>query len=288
MKKLIILFFVVISNIGFAQNEGIIEYYNNMISLSNYYSKDLDTDARNYKSTDQSLTSYKKYNRGVVSRLHARYASNEREVKLLEAAVLVPPSGLKNKESIVMEIKAAISAMNKNRDIGELLETYVADEIYKTDDELKQFYSYMDTFQSVANSVFSHCEKAVSLASDQTFEIELEYLKEAPFGAWIIPMKKDIRAADLIFKHLEKKDTNLLKSSIAKAKTTLADHKSTEGKPDDQLKMIYYKSVYEDFYKKFDEFLGRVSDDNPNLDYVSENYGEMIEKYNQFISQYNE
>ena len=201
-KQILLILFIVISNLSTAQNEGIIEHYNTIISLSNYYYNDLETNAKNYQSTDVNLISYKKYNSGVVSRLHARYASNEREIKLLEVAVLESPSGLENKESIVSHLKAAISSMNKNRALDEMLATYVADETYKTDDDLKQFHAYIERFDKNAVSVISNCTEALSLASDQTFRIELEYLKDAPFGAWIVPMKKDLREVDLIFEYL--------------------------------------------------------------------------------------
>ena len=286
MKKILILIPLLIGNLSFAQNEGVIEHYNQMISLLNLYSNNLENATKHYQSADQSLVSYKKHNKGVVSMLNAE-SSNDSQIKTLEETVLLLPEGLDNKDQIKAHLKAAISFMNKHRDLSELIASYVADKSYTSDNELKQFYAYMDTFQENASGVYDNCNNALALAADQTFKIELESLKQFPISVWIIPMKTDLKTAETLFGYLEKKDTKNVKLAIEKMNSTLAEHKSTEGKSTDLLKDYYYKSVYEDFYKKLDEFLGRVTRENPNMDYTSETFGEMIEKYNLFISQFN-
>tara|TARA_B100000768_G_scaffold180463_1_gene200488 strand:- start:34733 stop:35602 length:870 start_codon:yes stop_codon:yes gene_type:complete len=289
MKKLIIIIFTVTSTLSYAQNEGVIEYYNKIISLSNHYNYDLETSGKHYESSEESLISYKRSDRAVVSYLtHPySYSTHESILKELEAEVLSAPSGLKNKETIVAHLKVAIASMNKNRDLCDLVSKYLDDKSYIKDTDLKQFYAHMDTFQINANIIYENCSAAQSLASEQTFKIELEFLKDAPFCVWIVPMKKDLRDVDLILEYLETNDSKLLKLAVEKIKLTFDAHKSTEGKSTDVLTDYYYKSVYEDFYFKLDEFLGRVIRENPNMSYISNTFGEIVEKYNLFISQYN-
>ena len=83
MKKILILILLFIGNLSFAQNEGVIEHYNQMISLLNLYSNNLENAAKHYQSADQSLVSYKKHNKGVVSMLNAE-SSNDSQIKTLE------------------------------------------------------------------------------------------------------------------------------------------------------------------------------------------------------------
>ena len=289
MKNRIVIIFIIVCNLSFSQVESLIKYYNTMMTLSNYYYSDLDISDKHYQNTNESLVSYKKYNGGVVSYLNHpySYSANESVLKQLEAEVLSPPDTLENKEVIVTHLKAAILSMNKNRDLCVVVSKYIDDKSYTADTGLKKFYSYTKTFQINAASVYENFREALSLASEQIFKIESEALKEAAFSAWIIPMKEDLKEADLIFNCFKNKNKKRLESSIKKIKTAMESHRTTEGKPIDQLTDIYYKSVYKDFYQKLDEFLRLVNNENTDIEWISDKYTEAIEKYNLFVSEYN-
>lgn len=276
----------------------IIQLSNSVIDLSNSYSKTLE----NYNN--------------IRSNVHSNI---ERLVKNPNLTPHAVKCNLTVQSSILTTYTTALNtsplfdekiAIKKNVSEGEnniksvskwcsVLSSYVSNKDFKDDQKLIKYNQINDSLLSYIKKSEISWRTAGHLASDAGNKAELVLLKDSPIASFVIPMKKDLIDLNAILYMFQTKnpDINAIKVALSTLKTSIETNKDVSKKDSSKLKDVYYKSVYETFYRKCSsaaESLNTVTNrlQEKKLDTImswfdsaTSDYNNAVQSYNTFVSQ---
>lgn len=201
-----------------------------------------------------------------------------------------------------------ISAMTQaNKDLSgmvsasEVLSNYFTDKTYQSDADFKMYPALRDSALANAERAYVSWRIAAQLAATAGDKAELLLLKDSKIAAFVIPMKTDLIALKSILMKVgdSQSDLSALATEVENLKSSVEKNKDTSDKDLKKLSDIYYKDVYETFYRKCSqsvEVLGKLVDilksgeaDKDRLSSFYNNagvaYSDAVGQYNTFVSQ---
>lgn len=181
------------------------------------------------------------------------------------------------------------------------LSTYVSGKEYQNDTDFSKYKEINDSLTSYIEKASLSWRTASGLASDAGNKAELILLEGSPIASFVIPMKKDLISLNAIFNMFksEKPDTGAIKSALDSLTESINKNKDVSTKDTSKLRDIYYKEVYETFYrsclssvKSLNTVIDRLQEAQPDSDNInswfgsaSTDYRKTVEEYNTFVSQ---
>ncbi len=278
----------------------IIQLSNSVIDLSNSYSKALE----NYKNIASSIHSNVeqlvknpnltphavKCDLAVHPSIQTAYTTTLNTAPLFDEKMAIKKN--------VSEGENNIKSVNK---WCTALSDYVSNKDFKDDKKLIKYNQINDSLLSNIEKSEISWRAAGHLASNAGNKAEIALLKNSPIASFVIPMKKDLIDLNAIFEMFQTKtpDVNTIKANLNTLKTSIETNKDISKKDTSKLKDVYYKSVYETFYRKCSsatESLNTVTDrlqetklDTNNIkswyNSASSDYNNAVQSYNTFVSQ---
>lgn len=180
------------------------------------------------------------------------------------------------------------------------ISSYFADKQYQSDTDFAKYSSMRDSLIYYLDLSSANWRSASAQASAAGNRAELLLLEGSKIASFVIPMKTDLNSLDKIFGMFDSQqlDIQAVRSELEQLTASIEKNKDTSTKDLSKLKDIYYKEVYQTFYRKCGEaakalqsLTERIEDasdaDLLNRWFGSANshYSEAVQKYNLFISQ---
>lgn len=279
---------------------NIIGYSNGIIELSNLSTEILSNAQSFIESGDQNIEKIKKnpvtqlFYLNPQSMAVDKYQSDQ----IIQSIKTIPAFTTKSEMETLF--KNATSASARVSGLSERISIYFSKGECKKDSEFIRYNSMKDSLILLTKEAYKSWRDASSKASKSGNEAELVFLKKSPIADFLIPMKTDLNAFKEIFSLLDSDAPDLAqirqKTDALTASTNT--NKDLSNKDTKKLSDIYYKSVYEDFYREtaqsvsyIDAMLKKIdsksSEESINSSYslASSSYNNAIDKYNRFIQQ---
>ncbi|MBF0574505.1 hypothetical protein [Dysgonomonas sp. GY617] len=177
---------------------------------------------------------------------------------------------------------------------------YFSEKEYLTDTEFAKYPAMQDSLAFYFQKGYTGWSEASRLASKAGNDAELILLQKSKIAEFIIPMKSDLNALEAILElfNQEAIDSELVKAGISAASKSIAQNKDISTKDVKKLSDVYYKEVFQNFYRKSEEALKAMDalnlelETNPKSDRLNNlyssamsNYRGVVEAYNTFIGQ---
>lgn len=279
----------------------IIRMGNSVIDLSNDAVQTLDN-YRNMISTADNNASRLKSNPNLSPYFvnYKIYNSDQRKnTEYAEASKLAP--AFDEKAELVSAMTKANADMAEVVKNSEVLSNYFSNKEYQSDADFSKYPALKDNTVSSIDKAFASWRTASQLASKAGDKAELLLLKDSKIADFIIPMKTDLIALKAVFAKVgdQQSDLSALGTEIATLKASIDKNKDVSTKDIKKLSDLYYKEVYETFYRKCSqstETLGKLVEilksgekDENRLSGFYNNarnaYGDAIDQYNTFVGQ---
>lgn len=279
----------------------IIRMGNSVIDLSNDAVQTLDN-YRNMVSTADNNVSRLKSNPNLSPYFvnYKIYNSDQRKnTEYAEASKLAPAFDEKAELiSAMTKANADLAEVVKN---SEILSNYFSNKEYQSDANFSKYPALKDNTMSSVDKAFASWKAASQLASKAGDKAELLLLKDSKIADFVIPMKTDLIALKAVLVKVgdSQSDLSSLETEISTLKASVDKNKDVSTKDIKKLSDLYYKEVYETFYRKCSqatETLGKLVEilksgetDGNRLSSFYNNarvaYGDAVDQYNTFVSQ---
>ncbi len=279
----------------------IIRMGNSVIDLSNDAVQTLDS-YRNMISTADNNVSRLKSNPNLSPYFvnYKIYNPDQRKnAEYTEASKLAPAFDEK------IELVSAMT--NANADLAdvvkksEILSNYFSNKEFQADTDFSKYPALRDGTVASIEKAFASWRIASKLAAAAGDKAELLLLKDSKIADFVIPMKTDLIALKTVFAKVGDQQTDLssLSTEIVALKASIDKNKDVSTKDIKKLSDLYYKEVYETFYRKCSqatetlsklaEILKNGETDESRLSSFYNNarsaYGDAIDQYNTFVGQ---
>lgn len=279
----------------------IIRMGNSVIDLSNDAVQTLDN-YRNMVSTADNNVSRLKSNPNLSPYFvnYKIYNSDQRKnTEYAEASKLAPAFDEKAELiSAMTKANADLAEVVKN---SEILSNYFSNKEYQSDADFSKYPALKDNTMSSVDKAFASWKAASQLASKAGDKAELLLLKDSKIADFVIPMKTDLIALKAVLVKVgdSQSDLSSLETEVSTLKASVDKNKDVSTKDIKKLSDLYYKEVYETFYRKCSqatETLGKLVEilksgetDGNRLSSFYNNarvaYGDAVDQYNTFVSQ---
>lgn len=279
----------------------IIRMGNSVIDLSNDAVQTLDS-YRNMISTADNNVSRLKSNPNLSPYFvnYKIYNSDQRKnTEYAEASKLAPAFDEKAELiSAMAKANADLAEVVKN---SEILSNYFSNKEYQSDADFSKYPALKDNTMSSVDKAFASWKAASQLASKAGDKAELLLLKDSKIADFVIPMKTDLIALKAVLVKVgdSQSDLSSLETEVSTLKASVDKNKDVSTKDIKKLSDLYYKEVYETFYRKCSqatETLGKLVEilksgetDGNRLSSFYNNarvaYGDAVDQYNTFVSQ---
>ncbi len=301
MKFLKFLFFFCVLNLyaqesSIDKNKAIAHYCNSVKQLFNSYNNALEVYSSNLSNTQALLKEYKKNpaRRPYYLSCKEEFLIHHKTIAKLKDEILNPPPFLPHQKVIVTNLKKSFDHFNIISENCSKMSSYVSSKTYLKEDDFK---TYNNLYKSSRFSYFECVEsftKVFKYLNKLAVSSEPEIAKTDPVNQWIGPMKKDLKTAGKILDYLFDGKNDMLKRLAIVEENQMESKKDTQKKDLKALKDIYYRSVYEDFYREYERYIklirSKAESDNQkvSLSPLLIGYNDMVESYNKLINSYPE
>lgn len=201
-----------------------------------------------------------------------------------------------------------ISAMDKaNANMADMvkaseaLSNYFSNKEYQSDPDFSKYPALRDSTLSIIGRTYNSWRTASQLAALAGDKAELLLLKDSKIAEFVIPMKTDLNALKAVLVKMgdQQSDLSALNADLVALKASVDKNKDISGKDIKKLSDLYYKEVYETFYRKCSQstetaikLVGMIKDGEPDESYLSSffnsarsAYSDAVSRYNTFVSQ---
>ena len=279
----------------------IIQYGNTVIELGNSYTQTLKNYESVLKSAENNLESVTKnpnlsphfVNCNVISVKASQQTAYNTASKTVQA---FPEKS---------DIDKFVNQGEKDiKSIGvwcTALSEYASKKEYKEDQDLVKYITIRDSLNFHIAQAYTSWMSASKQASIAGNRAELILLEGSRIASFIIPMKKDLNSLKDVFNMINTETPNIdaIKTVLAELKISIDKNKDTSTKDISKLSDIYYKEVYQTFYRKcssavesLNTVTSRLQEKEIDVNNInswfgsaSSDYNSAIEEYNKFVSQ---
>lgn len=180
------------------------------------------------------------------------------------------------------------------------ISAFFTDKQYKPDNDFSKYFIMRDSLIHYLDLSSKNWRSASAQASVAGNRAEMVLLEGSKLASFVIPMKTDLNSLDKIFGMFNSQEIDIqaIRSQLDQLTASIEKNKDISTKDLSKLQDIYYKEVYETFYRKCGEtakalqgLTDRIeeSSDSDMLNRwfgtANSNYSTAVEKYNLFISQ---
>lgn len=228
------------------------------------------------------------------------YTPDQRkDAEYAEASKLSP--AFDEKAQLVSVMNQANKNLSDMVKASEVLSNYFTNKTYQSDTDFKMYPALRDSAFANVERAYVSWRVAGQLAATAGDKAELLLLKDSKIAVFVIPMKTDLIALKSVLMKVgdPQTDFSALTSEVENLKSSIEKNKDTSDKDLKKLSDIYYKDVYETFYRKCSqsvEVLGKLVDilksgetDKDRLSSFYNNagaaYSDAVGQYNTFVSQ---
>lgn len=310
LKPLLITIFSILSISVFSQKKmtkaeldasKIIQMGNSVIDLGNLYSQTLESYQNMLSGVHTNLQRVSKNPNLTPYAVRCENFSTQSRQQIAYATALKAAPLFEEKNDVEKYVSEGQTSIQEISKWCATLSAYVSNKEYKTDADFAKYNEIRNNLDSAIEQASASWSKASELASAAGNKAELILLESSPIASFVIPMKTDLTSLNAIFNMFKSKtpDTGAIKSALNALTESIDQHKDISKKDTSKLKDIYYKEVYETFYrdclsavKSLNTVTERLLEAEPDVRNIeswfgsaSGAYNKAIERYNTFVSQ---
>lgn len=201
-----------------------------------------------------------------------------------------------------------VSAMNRaNADMAdvvkatEVLSLYFSNKEYQSDPDFLKYPALRDSTMSIIGRAYDSWRLASQLATIAGDKAELLLLKDSKIAEFVIPMKTDLITLKNVLVRIgdQQSDLSSLSADLETLRISIDKNRDISSRDVKKLSDLYYKEVYETFYRKCSqsaetsaklvEILKSGEQDETRLSSFYNNarsaYSDAVDQYNTFVSQ---
>lgn len=228
------------------------------------------------------------------------YVPNQKKDAEYEQSSKLAPA-FDEKAGLVSAMSSANADMAGMVKATEVLSNYFSNKEYQSDTDFSRYPALRDSVVSVIGRAYDSWRTASQLAAVAGDKAELLLLKDSRIAEFVIPMKTDLIALKAVLVKIgdQQSDLTLLSTDLETLKASVDKNKDISGKDIKKLSDLYYKEVYETFYRKCSqsvetsaklvEILKGGEKDETRLSSFFNNarsvYSDAVDQYNTFVSQ---
>lgn len=279
---------------------NIIKYANLVIQMNNSCTESLSYYENTISTADQNAEKLKRNPNTQPFFVNCNVMSiNKQEITKYESQMKAIQN-FDEKDRISSLTKEAVNNTEKVGEWCSKISEYFSKGSYKTDDNMAQYPPMKDSLLYYVDLAYDNWHQASSLAAKAGDRAELILLKKSKIADFVIPMKTDLSSLKELLDLFKDKNvkTVVIKEKADLLSASINKNKDLTRKDLTKLGDIYYKEVYETFYRNCTNSLGNIISLCDKLDqqadgdqlnslysHASSSCGSAIEQYNTFINQ---
>lgn len=279
---------------------NIISFGNSVINLGNSYFQTIENFHSLLTTTDGNIDICSKNPNRMLYAVNCAVNTVKQDQLTTYSNALKPGLTFPEKEDIVKSVNEGKKHIEELTRWCEQMKQYFSDKEYENDSDFNKYVIMRDSFKYYIEKASKSWENASQLAFDAGNRAELLVLEKSPLASFIIPMKKDLYALESIFKMFNNPTMtpDAIKAEITTLEESINSNKDTQNKDFSKLSDIYYKEVFEAFYRNCTSSVNTLkglldrleNESNPEtlnnwFSATHSDYGKAIEEYNKFINQ---